>query len=176
MLYIVIFLHPTTQSSGSGTTLGSSVTYTCLHGAIPTSAVMTSTCQGSQGRWSPMPEPCVFASCGDPPSVANMNVRVLTDRSLTGAFPGVTLAELATAYGGEAVYSCGEGEFARSIQQQCTPRLLNTNKLIFIAALILFLVPNPSISLYFQTDKLIFGCVDVNFGPQSHQLITLYFH
>ena len=31
--------------------------------------------------------------------------------------------------------------------------------------MIRFLAPNPSISLYFQTDKLIFGCVYAKFGP-----------
>ena len=41
----------------------------------------------------------------------------------------------------------------------------------FTAVLILFLSPSPLLDnpffffLHFQTDKLIFGCVDVNFGP-----------
>ena len=34
----------------------------------------------------------------------------------------------------------------------------------FTVVLILFLTPNPSLSLYFQTKKLIFGCVDANFA------------
>ena len=36
------------------------------------------------------------------------------------------------------------------------------DKLILL--LILFLIPKVSLSLYFQTDKLVFGCVDANFG------------
>ena len=41
----------------------------------------------------------------------------------------------------------------------------------FTVVLILFLTPNPSLSLYFETDKMIFGCVDANFGDINLLLI-----
>ena len=41
----------------------------------------------------------------------------------------------------------------------------------FTVVLILSQTPNPSLSLYFQRDKLIFGCVDANLSPPVISLI-----
>ena len=40
--------------------------------------------------------------------------------------------------------------------------------------MILFLTPNPSLSLYFQTDKLIFGRVDVDWCPRVINLSIVH--
>ncbi|GFS21092.1 sushi, von Willebrand factor type A, EGF and pentraxin domain-containing protein 1 [Elysia marginata] len=69
---------------------------------------MTSTCQGSSGKWSPMPGPCTVVSCGAPKSLDFMKFE-LTTRPTDEAFPSLTNETLAIAYGGVAVYSCSEG-------------------------------------------------------------------
>ncbi|RUS89134.1 hypothetical protein EGW08_003142 [Elysia chlorotica] len=93
------------MSTGSRTTADAEVSYTCLAGSIPTSPVMTSTCVGQSGQWSPEPGPCTEVSCGPPPPVNAMDVE-LTTVSAEGAFPGLTNLSLPMAYGGEAVYTC----------------------------------------------------------------------
>ena len=58
--------------------------------------------------------------------------------------------------------ACGVDEWQHI---QCTPHVLNSDKLILLLCWSSSCSPNPSSPLHFQTDKLIFGCVDANFCP-----------
>ena len=50
---------------------------------------------------------------------------------------------------------------ATSVLSSC----IELQKVDFTVVLVLFLIPNPSLSLYFQTDKSIFGYTYANFVP-----------